>query len=181
MSEEVWRDVGENPMYEVSNLGRARSKDRIVRTARSASCMRVKRGVVLRACPNSSGYRTVLLYAAGKPKNRSVHRLVLTAFKGEPPEGAVCNHIDGDKTNNRVENLEWSTPKLNTVHAYANGLIDHCRGDDVGTSKLTTDDVREIRRLSSLGKTQTEIAKSFRICRANVSMIVSRHRWKHVE
>ena len=68
------------------------------------------------------GYRRVTLYDHGKSKHYPVHRLVAEAFIPNPENKPTINHIDGDKNNNHVSNLEWSTRSENSKHAYDNGL-----------------------------------------------------------
>jgi len=68
-----------------------------------------------------NGYKKVSIAFGDKKRTMLVHRIVATAFHGEP-SGRHVNHIDGNKTNNRPENLEWVTPRENQRHAFANGL-----------------------------------------------------------
>jgi hypothetical protein len=70
---------------------------------------------------NTSGYGRVSLYPSGK--SLFVHRLVLMSFRCMPKDMQVCNHLDGNKRNNNVTNLEWTTAKENTRHAHATGLV----------------------------------------------------------
>lgn len=70
------------------------------------------------------GYsRVTLLHPGGKVYNFQVHRLVAIAFIPNPCGKETVNHIDGDKQNNRVENLEWNTRSENMIHAYKHGII----------------------------------------------------------
>ena len=66
-------------------------------------------------------YRTLTLSKDGKQKRCRVHALVLEAFVGPRPKGYQCNHIDEDKGNNRLDNLEWVTPRQNRMHSYYAG------------------------------------------------------------
>lgn len=75
----------------------------------------------LRSCRAGKGYRVVTLCEGGRQHKRYVHRLIAEAFHG-PPLGLNVNHKDGDKTNNRVENLEWVTARENNQHAINTGL-----------------------------------------------------------
>lgn len=84
----------------------------------------------------------------GRARLVKVHRLVIEAWIGPAPTPLhVVNHRDGNKLNNRVENLEWVTPAENIRHAYRNGLILPSRGEERHNSKLTDDAVRRIRRV----------------------------------
>lgn len=123
---EVWKDIrGYEGLYQISNIGRVKS------LARRTSCKGVlgdgdTREVpekVLR-CNTVNGYRYASLSKDGHAKVFRVHRLVAFAFIGDPPSPEYqVNHKDGNKTNNTVENLEWVTPRDNTLHARRTGLI----------------------------------------------------------
>lgn len=105
---EVWKDI-ENyeGLYQVSNLGRVRSLDR-----KDAQGHRLK-GKVLSSGLNSRGYLIVILYRDGGTKNKTVHRLVASAFIPNPDNLPQINHRDEDKTNNAVSNLEWCSALYN--------------------------------------------------------------------
>lgn len=73
--------------------------------------------------PRDNGYSRVSLYKHGKPKCHQISRLVASHFICKKPfENAQVNHIDGNKSNNHVSNLEWVTPSENILHAYRTGL-----------------------------------------------------------
>lgn len=106
---EEWRPVvGYEGLYEVSNLGRVRSLPRW----RSH-----QQKLVLRCSSNNSGYQQVHLSTHNKQKSMTVHRLVAQAFIPNPENKPEINHIDGDKTNNKIDNLEWVNRKENVHHA----------------------------------------------------------------
>jgi hypothetical protein len=115
MPEEIWKPIsGFEGRYEVSNLGRVRS----LTDNKGNRRIKVRS---LRMAKN--GYLYLNLWVKGKMYVRKPHRLVAEAFL-DRPEGAQCvNHINGDKTDNRAENLEWCTYSQNTRHAIETGLI----------------------------------------------------------
>lgn len=119
---EIWKEVeGYNGVYLVSNFGRVKSIDRV-----NAKGAKVK-GKILKSQKNTSGYNQVSLYNGSRSSRKVhfVHRLVAKAFiDGEKDS---VNHIDGNKDNNNVDNLEWVTKSENTVHAYENGLMKRCK------------------------------------------------------
>jgi hypothetical protein len=90
------------------------------------------------------------------------------------------NHIDGNKQNNRIDNLEWTTASQNCRHAIDESLYQSARGETAGNVKLTEENVREIRRLAVIGLMHKEIAELFGVGRKNITKIVNRQRWKHV-
>ena len=81
----------------------------------------------------------------GKYHSLCVHTFVALAFHGDKPEGLQVNHIDGVKTNNSPDNLEYVTLSENLLHAYRLGLIKPKVGSSNGNAKLTEQDVKEIR------------------------------------
>lgn len=111
MAVEIWKPVvGFEGLYEVSNQGRVKSIPR-------KRC----KGNVLK--PHIvKGYEYVHLSKDGKAKYLKVHRLVADAFLPEIQGKSYVNHIDGNKTNNSVKNLEWCTASENLKHARENGL-----------------------------------------------------------
>ena len=115
---EIWKPIdGWVGLYEVSNLGRVKSLPRMTSSGnRSVSERLLKHNVM-------KGYHCVTLQYDGQVKVYRVHRLVMDAFGGkQPSEEYQVNHIDGDKSNNSIDNLEWVTPKENTDHAFDTGL-----------------------------------------------------------
>jgi len=84
---------------------------------------RRNKGVWLKPQPNSNGYLCVILQGANtKPFNKSIHRIMAEAFIPNPCNKPWINHIDGDKHNNNLKNLEWCTAKENSQHAVKTGL-----------------------------------------------------------
>ena len=105
---EEWRPIPDSDgLYEVSNLGRVRSLDRIVYRA-NGKAWRI-RGRILAACPDGCGYLQLRVKLFGKRETRKVHRLVLETFVGPRPEGMVGCHNNGNNQDNRLSNLRWDT------------------------------------------------------------------------
>lgn len=126
MTKEIFKTIIAYPNYEVSNLGRVRNKNK---------------GNILKWIDNGKGYQSVKIYNSSRPQGRRclVHRLVLSTFNRIDIEMDV-NHIDGNKTNNRLDNLEWVTKSDNTRHAHLTGLF-------TSRNKLSIEDVKEIKKL----------------------------------
>lgn len=113
---EKWRDVPDfEGAYEVSNRGRVRSIERIGAHGQGVG------GRVLRPANTSSGYPAVQLSNGGSAKTLNVHSLVLRAFRGDPAEGQVCRHLDGDRGNNNLWNLQWGTQSENQHDSVRHG------------------------------------------------------------
>lgn len=136
MKEEIWKDIeGYEGLYQVSNLGRVRSFDRYVNAKGGGRSFR--KGRILKAGKTKQGYSFVAL-TNEKSKQFTVHRLVAQAFLKKQNFRKVVNHIDGNKENNSVTNLEYVTSSENTKHAYKTGL-------KIASKKLKSDDVKTIR------------------------------------
>lgn len=125
IQEEVYRPVvGYENLYEVSNWGNVRSLDRLVSTVRSngRSYTQLCRGKQLSISNLNRDYLSVWLEVNPKPRNCTVHRLVAQAFLQNPSNKRTVNHIDGNKQNPYVENLEWASYSQNRIHAIQTGL-----------------------------------------------------------
>ena len=113
MTEEIWRPVvGYEGLYEVSNTGRVRSLDRYVKC--DYERYRLHKGKILSPGKDKDGYLFVVLSCNGKHKTITVHRMVAEAFIPNPYNLPQVNHRNEDKTNNRVDNLEWCNAKYNS-------------------------------------------------------------------
>ena len=119
MTKEIWRPiVGYEGLYEVSSYGRVRSLDRYVKYSNGP--IHLHKGMILNPGKDKDGYLQVNLYNNGKIHQRKVHRLVAQAFILNPDNLPEVNHLDEDKTNNRVENLEFCNRKYNCNYGSRN-------------------------------------------------------------
>jgi hypothetical protein len=135
---------------------------------------------LLRGVLNGSGYIQVRVVG---PKGRALyllHRMVAQAFVANPEGKPHVNHIDGDKRNNRAENLEWVTNKENIQHSWRIGLRCGNDGAKNGRAKLNEEQVAEIRELLSQGARQVDVAAQFGVGQAQVSRIARRESWPKV-
>lgn len=173
---EEWRPVvGWEGWYEVSDLGRVRSLERVTRFGTGT---RVVGNRILNP-GKTHGYPSILLYAGpGKRKLGLVHRLVLEVFVGPCPAGMQACHKNDIGTDNRIENLRWDTPQRNIDDRCANGGT--ARGERSGVAKLCEEDVREIRRAYAEGESQSSIGRRFGVGQNHVSRIVLGESWRHV-
>lgn len=114
---EIWKSIPNyEGLYEVSNYGNVRSLDREVIDKNGKILF--KKGKILKKLLNDYGYFHVILSKQNKLKTHTVHRLVGIAFIDNPYNKIEINHINGIKTDNRVDNLEWCTRSENELHSY---------------------------------------------------------------
>ena len=170
---EVWKAVeGYESGYEISSYGALRSLDRLdIRGQRQT-------GRLLKPTM-SYAYLAYELCHAGERKPVKAHRLVAATFIPNPENKPQVNHIDGDKLNNQVNNLEWVTHRENIQHAYDTGLM------PIGTaktnSKLTNLDVHYIIWWDEAGMTNREIATTLGVGKSTVGLVLTGERFKHVD
>lgn len=127
------------------------------------------------------GYDNYVLCLNNERKNYRGHRLVWETFNGLVDAGKQINHINGDKKDNRLSNLELCTASENMVHAYSVLGRDPRRpqfGTKNGRAKLTNDDVEEIKRLRATGLSQQKIADQFGVDQTNISAILRGATWR---
>jgi hypothetical protein len=167
---EEWRPVvGYEGWYEVSNLG-------MVRRVKSGKSVQI--GRPLRQYRDHNGYLVLALTQNGSGAHFKVHRLVAKAFLPPSRGRNWVNHRDGDKTNNRVHNLEWTTRAENMRHAVATGLF-AARGMAHYKAKLNEGDVRAIRAIDGQ-ISQPALASMYGVSRSTISDIQRRQTWRHV-
>ena len=135
---EVWRPVkGFEGVYEVSSAGRVRSVNRIryLKSRRGKIVARQLRGNIMRVRDNGHGYKVLILRnrKTGERKSCYVHRLVAEAFIRNPQELPVINHLDYDRGNNSVKNLEWTTHRANVHYS-----LGHMRKPRNGSNNRST-------------------------------------------
>jgi len=118
--EEIWKSIiGYEGYYKVSNIGNVRSLDRVIINSKGISFR--KKGKNIAKTDNGHGYKIASLSKDGR-KNMYVHRLVAIHFLDNKDNHIEVNHIDGNKSNNMAQNLEWCDRSKNMKHAYSTGL-----------------------------------------------------------
>ena len=126
MPQEIWKDViGYEGYYQISNLGRIKSVNRIT------THNRVRKECMLKQFLNKFGYYFVSLSKDNKKITQRVHRLVAKTFIPNPNNYPEINHIDGNKKNNKVENLEWCSCQQNILHSFKLGLSNVPKGEKI--------------------------------------------------
>lgn len=124
-----------------------------------------------------SGYACVRLSIQGRVYNKNIHRLLAQVFIPNPENKKTVNHKNGNKTDNRVENLEWCTQSENVKHAFRIGLKSSSKGERHGSSKLTDLQVILIRKDI---RSQRKIAKEYMVCQSTIAAIKRGQLWKHI-
>jgi hypothetical protein len=173
---EHWLPVpGYGGHYEASSLGRVRVKDRVVVRRHSTGGVASfhYKGRLLRPTMDRS-YAYVTIGWEGKTKKVAVHRMVLLAFVGEPPEGMEACHCNGDSADNRPTNLRWDTHYENNQDRKRHGT--YAAGAAHPMSRLDAETVRAI-RASGLGSTAA--AAKFGISTSQAHRILKGQSWVH--
>jgi hypothetical protein len=154
---------GYNGIYQASTLGNIRSH-------------RKNNGVELLKPSISRGYLQVVLYNKGTSKTRKVHRCIMETFCGISKQ--ECNHINGIRTDNRIDNLEYCTRSENQKHAYKinSEYRNKVRGENNKHSKLTLGDIELIKKLKGV-RSQVIVAKYFNVTQACISLIQNNKTW----
>lgn len=174
---EEWRPIpGWEGLYEVSSHGRLRSLERRVKHWHGKVQVYP---ALMRALSWNGRYFHVLLSDRKRRKVQMVHQAVAAAFLGPCPDGHQVNHIDADKRNNHVSNLEYVTPSGNCRHAWAMGLNNPTRGELQAGHKLTAPEVLEIRRLKGQVRTG-ELALRFGVSAPTICDVQQRRSWRHL-
>lgn len=143
---EKWRDIeGYEGLYQVSNHGHVRSVDRVVKYSDGKPSRHFK-GQEIKPLDGNNGYLFVNLSNNSKIKRIGIHRLVALAFIQKPSDNVEVNHIDGNKKNNSVENLEWVTRRENILHSYRKlGHKRPWKGRKMHNRKLTDKEASDIK------------------------------------
>jgi len=175
---ETWKDIpGYEGLYQASNQGRIKSLPREWMTGRHKH--KIEHGeIILKPSKDKRGYLRVTLQHNGR-KFYLLHRLVLQAFVGE--SNLDCNHRNGIKSDNRLENLEWCTKSENQKHACRIGLANQ-KGENNAASKLKNWDVKIIRKLYKNTKywDEKQLAKLFKVNIGTIRNIVNNRSWVEI-
>lgn len=178
--EEEWRNViGGEGSYIVSSLGKIISLERkttcFYKNGRTTTLPVHKKDMIYYIDPD--GYERCHLKLDGIKKTLAVHRIVAIAFIPNPENKPLINHIDGNKSNNNIENLEWVTASENTRHAERIGLVTHTPQK---SNKTNREDVVEIIRLYNSGVSRRDIQKLFKVTLTQIINITVGKSWSHI-
>jgi hypothetical protein len=174
MRSEVWKPIFRFENYEISNFGNIRTYN-ITNNKKSIKPRLMKKQV------DKDGYYRIALINNKKSYNLPVHRLVLSSFLGIDNEKPICNHKDGDKQNNKLSNLEWTTYSGNVRHAIDSGLVTFKYGSDHKNSKLTKPQALEIIARYNKGEKVNKFYQDYNVSKAQVYRILNGENWKNID
>lgn len=174
---EIWKPVkGFEETYEVSSLGRIRSVDRVRYCGNGYVD---KPSVILKQYVNVRGYWCVSLYKNKKSHCRVVHRLMAETFLEKGANDTEVNHINGVKTDNFLENLEWVTHKENMRHAIESGLRSIKTGGNTHNASFTNEQAVEIRKMFSSGNySKSELARRYGVSFSTMGKLLNNKTYK---
>lgn len=175
---EIWKDIqGYEGLYQVSNFGRVKSLDRKLKN-RWGDFIRSGKVMVTN---KSNRYFAINLFTNWQFKHCKIHKLVAAAFVPNPNNKPQINHIDGIKSNNHADNLEWVTQAENMQHAKKMGLRPNFKGEKNPCAKLTDEKVTEIRSKYKEGSTTyRKLGAEYGVSFSVIYNIMRGKNWPHV-
>jgi hypothetical protein len=164
---EKWVDIiNYEGLYKISNLGRVKSCNRLVRNKSGRRYVKEK---MLKPTIDKCGYYKVNLNRHNKRKTFKIHKLVADQFL---IKDQCVNHIDGNKLNNTLDNLEYVTYSKNSIHAREMGLVKSKNGENSPLCKIDDQTIDVIKKLSKSGATNRQIGKYFGVSYGWVGKVV---------
>lgn len=162
---EIWKNIkGFRELYQISNLGRVR---------------RIDNKKILKPLNLSNGYKGVRLYKNKKEATtKKIHRMVAEYFISNPLNLPQVNHIDGNKSNNKVNNLEWCSNEYNMNHAVMSNLIK--KGEERNSSKCTEKSLLLLQNLIDYGFTIKQLSIIYLISKNAMKEIIRGNSYKHL-
>lgn len=177
---EIWKDIpGFEGLYQASNTGKIKSLSRRVW---NHQCFMVRKEYIIKDHLLPDGYIQIGLTKPNEKQTRYyIHRLIALAWIPNPNNKPFVNHLDGNKSNNSIENLEWCTKSENVKHAYRTGLMSN-KGARHPGAKLSEEDVNRIRVRYSLGESTYRIFNSgdYPVSYTNIKDIIAKRTWSHI-
>lgn len=178
---EVWVDaLNFEGYYQVSNLGRVKRLKRQSKNSRGNSLRTLPEKILSLTNRNLKIYITVKLTVKGVTKSVQLHRLVLCSFETEPVGGREVNHINGNKRDNSLANLEWVTRQENVNHAIKLKLRTKIFGEQTNSNKMTSSTVKKIWKLRNKGFSYVKISEKLNVSQKMVGDVVRGRTWNHI-
>lgn len=174
---EIWKTIPNYSRYEISNMGRIRSMN----YKNSGKTVVLKPAT--EKAPRNAYLKTMIQSDEGKYTTIKIHRMVMLAFAGN--SDLVVNHIDGNKLNNQLTNLEYCTHQENIQHSFRMGFQINKKGQDHNNAKLSEQDVLEIREYAKNHAPRygrEALAKKYGVSSAHIKDVVTKRRgsWSHI-
>lgn len=162
---EIWKDIpGYEGYYQASNLGRIKSF--------------YKNGKILNPSINMHGYKQIVLINHNGRKTWTIHRIIAKTFIPNIYNKPFINHINGIKTDNNINNIEWCTASENIIHGFKIGLIKRNKNEKSKSSKLSWDIVSQIRLIKNRDKiSNRKLAKQYGVCHTLINKIINNTKW----
>lgn len=177
-AEVTWRSIfGYDGVYLVSDTGLIYSEARteFVASGRTGGHFRYRQPKLLTPKLSNSGYLQIGLHLNGRCRRESIHRIVAKTFVPNPEGLPEVNHLDGNKVNNRADNLVWSNRSQNSLHSTR--VLGKNRGTDNTKAKLNDIAVVEICRRLNRGDRQSDIAVDFNVTNSAIHRIHRGYNW----
>lgn len=170
--ESLWKDVPGHSGYQIHPDGEVRSFWSRGGDVRKTPPYITEKNRILKKGLGGAGYYTVML---GRGKSKNMHRLLAEIFIPNPETKKTVNHKNGNKADNRLENLEWATYSENILHACR--VLGKRVREKSATSKLTENDAREIRSLISFGAMSKDLAEAYGVSRSTICHLLKGRTW----
>jgi hypothetical protein len=181
LMDEEWAPISGFPDYAVSDAGRVFIFQRTIMwssSRRAKGFTRIMGGHIMKQGP-APRYLCVKLSEDRQRENRSVHSLVLSSFVGPRPDGMQARHLNGNHLDNRLSNLVWDTPTANQRDRLTHGTDN--RGDKSPLAKLTSGNVRAIRKGLKVGESCASLSRQFGVALNTVHAIKTGRTWAHLD